>query len=158
MKKKGKRVLFGLLAILILITIAFGSMSCMAARPDNLGVKEGKLALCPSSPNCVSSQSTDKEHSIDPLKYQGESHKAMKKLEQVVSVMPGSEIIENQENYLYAEFTSFLFRFVDDVEFYLDDNKKIIHVRSASRSGQSDFGVNRGRIEAIRKEFAKASD
>lgn len=62
-------------------------------------------------------------------------------------------IVEIEEDYIHAEFVSFIFRFVDDVEFYFDNAKKLIQVRSASRTGYSDLGVNRRRIEEIRKQF-----
>ena len=67
--------------------------------------------------------------------------------------MPRSKIVSEQDNYLHIEFTSRIMRFVDDVEFYFNDTKKIIQVRSASRVGRSDFGVNRKRVEMIRSEF-----
>lgn len=126
------------------------------SRPDNIGLKEGQLAACPKSPNCVVSQGTaDAEHAIAPLNYSGTSTDAMNVLRQVVEAMDGSEIVEQTDNYLYAEFTSQLMGFVDDVEFYLPpDEAGTIHVRSASRLGQSDLGVNRKRVEAIRAAFS----
>lgn len=125
------------------------------SRPDNIGVKEGRLAACPSSPNCVVSQGKeDAEHAIAPLTYTGDAASAMTKLRQVVEGQPRSEIIEQTDSYLYAEFTSRLMGFVDDTEFYLDPNAPgTIHVRAAARLGQSDLGVNRNRIEAIRAAF-----
>lgn len=123
-------------------------------RPTNLGVKAGKLAPCPDSPNCVVSQSdTDAEHAIAPLTYSGEPAEAMAQLVTVINAMPRATIIESNDNYLYAEFASKLMGFVDDVEFYLDSAESVIQVRSASRLGQSDLGVNRQRIEAIRQQF-----
>lgn len=123
-------------------------------RPTNLGVKEGKLSPCPSSPNCVVSQGdADAEHSIAPLAYSGDPAEAMTKLVAVVKAMPRTTIIESTDNYLYAEFASKLMGFVDDVEFYLDPTESVIQVRSASRLGKSDLGVNRQRVEAIRQEL-----
>lgn len=119
-------------------------------RPSNLGIKEGQLAACPNTPNCVSSQSQDSEHYIEPLTYNSSPQEAMAKLKQVIEGMERTEIIEQTDNYLYAEFTSKLMGFVDDVEFYLDEAKKVIHVRSAARLGKSDLGVNRKRVETIR--------
>ncbi|TVP65752.1 MAG: DUF1499 domain-containing protein [Leptolyngbya sp. LCM1.Bin17] len=124
-------------------------------RPSNLGVKDGKLAPCPSSPNCVISQgSPDADHAIAPLQYDGDPSAAMEKLVAVVKAMPRTTIIEQTNDYLYAEFASQLMGYVDDVEFYLDPAASAIQVRSASRLGQSDLGVNRKRIEAIRSEFS----
>lgn len=126
-------------------------------RPTNLGVKAGKLAPCPSSPNCVISQGdADAEHAIAPLTYSGSSAEAMALLVAVVNAMSRTSIVESTDNYLYVEFTSKLMGFVDDVEFYLDPAESVIHVRSASRLGQSDLGVNRQRIEAIRQALASA--
>jgi uncharacterized protein (DUF1499 family) len=117
-------------------------------RPTNLGVKEGKLAPCPDTPNCVSSQSNDSEHAIDPLPYV-----SIADLKKVVESMERTTIIEETENYLYAEFKSKLMGFVDDVEFYKDDANQVVNVRSASRLGKSDLGVNRKRVEAIRQQL-----
>lgn len=118
-------------------------------RPLNLGVKEGKLAACPGSPNCVNSQSSDNQSKIDPL-----PPVAIAELRKVVESMEGTKIIEETGNYLYAEFQTKLMGFVDDVEFYLDRDANVIHVRSASRLGQSDLGVNRKRVEAIRAQLS----
>jgi uncharacterized protein (DUF1499 family) len=117
-------------------------------RPTNLGVKDGKLAACPSSPNCVNSQSQDPKSKIAPLPLV-----AIADLKKVIESMERTTIIEQTDNYLYAEFKSKLMGYVDDVEFYRDSQANVTHVRSASRLGQSDLGVNRKRIEAIRAKL-----
>jgi uncharacterized protein (DUF1499 family) len=117
-------------------------------RPTNLGIKEGKLTPCPGTPNCVNSQSTNPQSKIDPLPFV-----AIADLKKVIEEMERTTIIEVTDNYLYAEFKSKLMGYVDDVEFYRDDAEKVIHVRSASRLGQSDLGVNRQRVEAIRNQL-----
>lgn len=122
-------------------------------RPTNLGVNNGKLAPCPNSPNCVSSQSTDTQHQIAPLTFTTNPQQAITNLKNIIQSLPRTKIITETEDYIYAEFKSALMGFVDDVEFYLDSQANIIHVRSASRLGQSDLGVNRQRIEAIRAKF-----
>lgn len=121
-------------------------------RPDNLGIKDGKLAPCPASPNCVSSQAdaADAEHAIEPLTYATSGAEAMAALKSIVEGMERTNIVTAADDYVYAEFTSSLMGFVDDVEFYLDEAAGIIHVRSASRLGKSDLGVNRKRVEEIR--------
>jgi uncharacterized protein (DUF1499 family) len=101
----------------------------------------------------VSSQSTDSSHQIDPLSYSGSATDTLKRLVQVVQEQPGAKIVATGDRYLYAEFTSALMGFVDDVEFYLDNAAHVVHVRSASRLGESDLGVNRKRIETIRAKF-----
>ncbi|AFZ42682.1 hypothetical protein PCC7418_0452 [Halothece sp. PCC 7418] len=117
-------------------------------RPTDLGVKAGKLTPCPNTPNCVSSQSSDAEHAIEPLPYA-----QITDIKRVVNNMERTTIIEETENYLYAEFKSKLMGFVDDVEFHKDDVNQVIHVRSASRLGKSDLGVNRKRVEEIRQQL-----
>ncbi|MEA5419462.1 DUF1499 domain-containing protein [Spirulina sp. CCNP1310] len=114
-------------------------------RPQNLGVKQGKLAPCPGTPNCVCSQSLAAGSKIEPL-----PAIAIPQLRQIIESMERTRIIKATEDYLYAEFTSKLMGFVDDVEFYGDRTANVTHVRSASRLGKSDLGVNRQRVEAIR--------
>ena len=121
-------------------------------RPDYLGVKDGQLARCKRSPNCVSSQADpgDAGHYIAPIAFKGSALQAITEVRKAVDAMPRTLVVRHEENYLYAEFTSKLMGFVDDVEFTFDEKAGAIHVRSASRLGRRDFGVNRARIEAIR--------
>ncbi|HLP89310.1 MAG TPA: DUF1499 domain-containing protein [Nostocaceae cyanobacterium] len=122
-------------------------------RPNNLGVKNGRLAPCPPSPNCVCSQSLDPLHQIAPFTFTSTPTEAFSRLKSIIQSLSRTKIIEETADYLYVEFKSGLMGFVDDVEFYLDDNNKLIHLRSASRLGYSDLGVNRQRIETIRSRF-----
>jgi len=117
-------------------------------RPTNLGVKNGRLAPCKPSPNCVSSQAdaADREHYIAPLAFRG----SMQELRRAVESMARASVISAERNYLYAEFRTRLMRYVDDVELYYDEKQGLVHVRSASRLGRRDFGVNRNRVEALR--------
>jgi uncharacterized protein (DUF1499 family) len=124
-----------------------------AAAGIELGVHDGKLAACPSTPNCVSSQAFDAAHAIEPIIYDTSLADAKSRLRQTISEMPRTRLIRETGNYLHFEFTTRIMRFVDDVEFYFDDAARRIHVRSASRVGRSDFGVNRKRVEAIRVAF-----
>jgi uncharacterized protein (DUF1499 family) len=142
----GAIALYGLILILVAL---------VSKRPDNLGVENGELAPCPASPNCVSSQSDDEEHGMQPLTYTGSREEAHARLLDVILRMPRTRIVTTRADYVYAEFRTFTFRFVDDVEFYLPADKKVIHFRSASRLGYSDMGVNRRRMEAIRDAFAQ---
>jgi uncharacterized protein (DUF1499 family) len=132
-------------------------------RPNNLGISNGKLASCPNSPNCVSSQSTDAAHKIAPLNFTSTPEEAMPtagfayaNLKNIIQSLPRTKIITESKDYLYAEFKSALLGFVDDVEFYLDRNANVIQVRSASRLGQSDLGVNCQRIETIRAKLSNS--
>lgn len=122
-------------------------------RPANLGVTNGRFAPCKRTPNCVSSQAdpADAEHSIAPIAFRGDAMAAVRK---AVEAMPRTRIISADSHYLYAEFRSRLLRYVDDVEFLFHEN--VIHVRSASRLGRRDFGVNRKRIEEIRTLMSSA--
>lgn len=123
-------------------------------RPDNIGIQtSGQLAPCPSTPNCVNSQSQDATHKIEPLSYSSTPTQAMAELKSAIQSMERTTIITETENYIYAEFKSKLMGFVDDVEFLLAPEAKVIHVRSASRLGESDLGVNRKRIETIRAKL-----
>ncbi|MEX0271636.1 DUF1499 domain-containing protein [Leptolyngbyaceae cyanobacterium UHCC 1019] len=132
------------------IAMAGSLFSFSGSRPTNLGLTDGKLAACPSSPNCVSSQSQDDDHRIEPLRYEGTPTQAIAQLKTTIESLPRTKIIQTTDTYLYAEFTSALMGFVDDVEFYVNPAESVIEVRSASRLGESDLGVNRQRIEAIR--------
>jgi uncharacterized protein (DUF1499 family) len=131
-------------------------LSFPGTRPSTLGVQNGQLAACPNTPNCVSSQApaADKEHTIAPIAYVGDGKTAIAKLKTLIEGSERTKIIQADDHYLYAEFASKLMGFVDDVEFYADDSAKVIHVRSASRLGQSDLGVNRKRVEEMRSKLA----
>jgi uncharacterized protein (DUF1499 family) len=136
-----------------LVYLAIMMVGCSESFSSQTRVTGGRLLICPDSPNCVSSQSSDPRHTIAPLRYNGTAEKARELLIKAVLGMKRSRVVISEELYLHAEFTSAFFRFVDDVEFLLDDVKKLIHVRSASRVGYSDFGVNRKRVEEIRTQF-----
>ena len=123
-------------------------------RPNDLGVRNGRLKPPPSSPNAVHSQVTEGYHAIAPLRYQGPREAAMRALAGIVRGSPRVTIVTQTGEYLYAEYETALLGFVDDVEFWLPPDDGIIHVRSASRLGSSDFGVNRKRIEEIRTRLA----
>jgi uncharacterized protein (DUF1499 family) len=125
------------------------------ARPKNLGATDGRLANCPDSPNCVCSQETRPSHGIAALAYEGEGSAAFSRLADVLKSWPRTKIITQTDNYMHVEFTTRIMRFVDDVEFLLAEDEKVIHVRSASRVGYSDLGTNRKRVEAVRASFAR---
>jgi len=131
----------------------FGLKVFTGKQPTNLGVHDGKLAPCPDTPNCVSSQSQDETHRIEPLTFSTSPDQAFADLKALIQGMDRTRIVSEAKDYLYAEFTSKILGFVDDVEFYLDRDKNVIHTRSASRLGEGDLGVNRKRIEAIRAKL-----
>lgn len=144
-----RKTMWFVLLIPLLVIVSLALLSAMARRPDTLGVRNGRLAPCPDSPNCVSSQTDREESRMEPIPIVGDPADAHSRLRSVVSAMPRARIITADDNYLHAEFTSALFRFVDDVEFFVDRERRVIHFRSASRVGKSDLGANRQRMKAI---------
>ena len=95
----------------------------------------------------------DKIHSIAPINYQGTRDEAKQKILKIIKGMPRTKIVKEAEDYIHVTFTTKIMRYVDDVQFYFDDTNKVIHFRSASRVGYSDLGLNRQRMEEIRKLF-----
>ncbi len=138
---------------LYLLTCTIAIFGCAGKPPSNLGVTNGRLSPCPKSPNCVSSQSPESVHFIEPLYFKGTKEKAKEILIALIQSMNRTKFVTVTEDYIHAEFSSRIFRFVDDVEFLFDEQNKIVHLRSASRIGYSDLGVNRKRIEKIRSKF-----
>lgn len=128
---------------------------CSGTKPE-LGINNDKLMPCPETPNCVSSQTANEEHYIKPIIFTGTQKEARARLLNILESEKRTKVITTRDNYIRAEFTSALFRFVDDVEFYFTENEvgeKVLHIRSASRVGYSDLGTNRKRIEKIRNKF-----
>jgi uncharacterized protein (DUF1499 family) len=145
-----KRNLVGMV-ILMMLT------GCSGAMPD-LGIHNGELMPCPKTPNCVNSQIVGEKHYIQPLRYAGTRLEAQARLLPILESEKRTKILTARESYLRVEFTSSLFRFIDDVEFYFlieQAGETVIHIRSASRIGYSDLGANRKRIERIRNKFYK---
>ena len=128
--------------------------ACSGGSPRvNFALAEGRLEPCPSSPNCVSSLARVESQRVDALRYDGDGTPAQARLLRVLNEMARVSVISADASYVHAEFRSALFGFVDDVEFHFDP-PGAIQVRSASRVGYSDFGVNRSRVTAIRDRFA----
>ena len=124
--------------------------SCSGARPTNLGVKDSRLAACPSMPNCVSSDDADAGHLVPPFQLLRPAADAWHAMSSVVAGLPRAKIIRQTDNYLHAECSSAVFGFVDDLELHLRPEQNLIAVRSAARLGRSDLGVNRKRVEKLR--------
>lgn len=133
------------------------ALGCAGTRPTNLGSLDGRLGTCPVTPNCVTSnpiEAADDAHSIAALKVKGDPLVAWRELVLLLESTPRVEIVSNEWDYMHAEFTSPLMRYVDDVEFMQDRSAGEIAVRSASRVGHSDMGANRRRVEWIRRSLA----
>jgi uncharacterized protein (DUF1499 family) len=124
--------------------------------PPGLGARDGRLASCPASPNCVNSQAGDAAHAIAPFPVNGDPAAAFARLATLVAAQDGAKIVTQRGDYLHAEFRSATLGFVDDVEFLLDPATRTIAVRSASRLGYSDLGVNRKRVDRLRAAFEGA--
>jgi len=154
MRSIKKRMVYLTVTLVVLSpVIALAVLSALATKPKNLGANNDRLAPCPNSPNCVSTQNADSQHTIEAIVFDGSPEDAMRKLKAVLAVIPRMEIITETESYIHAEATSLIFRFRDDVEFVVDRQANLIHFRSASRVGKSDLGANRKRMEEIRKAF-----
>ena len=123
--------------------------SFSGTRPANLGVKDGRLAPCPSTPNCVSSDAAESVHAIAAFQLVALPADSWRALRTALDSLPRTKIITASEDYLHAECSSATFGFVDDLELQLRPSQNSIAVRSAARLGHSDFGVNRKRVENL---------
>ncbi len=148
-----KVAVLGLGGVAMLPVVGLALLSAFSRRPANLGVVDGRLAPCPDSPNCVSTQTDDAGHRMEPISWGGSPREAIEKIKLRIASLPRAKIVTETGNYLHVEFTSSLFRFVDDVEFLIDDKSGQIHYRSASRAGYGDLAVNRQRMEKFAAEF-----
>lgn len=145
----GKRYIVAGLFIFTLLNVA-----CSSAPQDSTGMQNDTFRPCPDSPNCVSSMAKDGSHAVQPFAYSGITMNESRA--SIVNILENTRrcrIITLEERYIHAEFRSLVFRFVDDVEFFFPEDESIVHVKSASRLGYSDFGVNRRRVEEIRSAF-----
>lgn len=155
-------LLLALLLAPVVVLLAGQAGWLKGSLPEDLGVREGKLKPPARTPNSVSSQATlyDWEGAryaqIAPLGFSGNGADALTRIGAIVLKMPGARILQSGPDYLYVQFQTRWLKFIDDVEFAVDPAAPLIHVRSASRIGRKDFGVNRARIEAIRQQFAAA--
>lgn len=123
--------------------------------PDTLGVRDGRLAPCPGTPNCVTSREGAARAGavLSPLPFTGSLEETHRRLVDVVRGLPRTHLVVVEPRYVRAECRSRLFRYVDDVEFQLDEASATVHFRSASRVGRGDLGVNKARMEAIAKAY-----
>ncbi|MEO8719394.1 MAG: DUF1499 domain-containing protein [Burkholderiales bacterium] len=143
-------------AIALHLATAKGDTMFAGKRPDNLGVKDGRLASCGRRLNCVSSQAEpgDELHYVAPIPFRGSAGGAIAAARRAVAAMQRARVVREEANYLHAEFRSKWMGYVDDVEFTFDAKAGELQVRSASRLGRRDFGVNRTRVEALRARLA----
>jgi uncharacterized protein (DUF1499 family) len=154
-------VLYALVALVVAVFVAGQAGFLAGKEPPDLGIKDGKLKPPSRTENSVSSQAgLYPDHpmkayaEIAPFKFTGDGRAAINRIKRIVETTEGARIVRAEPTYLYAQFQTRWLKFVDDVEFFADDDAKLVHVRSASRIGRGDLGVNRTRIEAIRARFA----
>lgn len=146
--------LFSLLILgLLLLVGIFITRFFPPGRPASVGLRSGSLQPCGSKPNCVCSLQPGTSHGIESFPILEGDSNPLEKIASIVAAMPGARIITSDNSYLYAEFKTTIFGFIDDVEFHLDGTARRIEVRSASRLGYSDLGVNRSRVESIRARY-----
>ena len=147
------------IGVLIALGIAvLAILARVAKSPVPLGVRDGKLAPCPSSPNCVSTQQADEAHLLAPIPYETSLDEAREALLRVIRSMERTTVVTVEPTYIHAEFRTTGLRYVDDVEFYLDEEAQVVHFRSASRLPYWDWGVNEERMRVIREEFEKEGE
>ena len=160
---KLEKLLIIVASIVLFVIIAFFILGYMShsgqAYGQASGLLEGRLKPCPDKPNCVSSEFvSDAEHYIEPLVYSADdAEQVLPRLKTIIGDMGGSVQLEKTD-YLAATFTSSVFRFVDDLELRIDTGQRTIHLRSASRVGHGDGGVNRKRVELLKDTFQLQSE
>ncbi len=126
---------------------------CSIKPPDNPDSKRGILSPCPDAPNCVSTQSKKPRHAMRPLPFNGTKDQSRNRITAIIRGLKGSKIIETSDSYIYARFRTRFLRFIDDIEFFLDDTARTAHFRSGSRVGYYDFGLNRRRMIKISRRY-----
>jgi len=147
------------LALAVLLAAQLGAFS--GQPPGNMGPRDGKLRPPSKTPNSVSSQADlwpqhpmRDDARIAPLAVQGSGPATLARLRKIAEALPGAKVIEARDDYLYVQFTTRWMKFVDDAEFWFDPAHNVVQLRSASRVGSKDFGVNRARIETLRQALA----
>lgn len=147
-------ILAGFVGLYILLLIF---IQIVSKRPTNIGVKDGKLAECPDIPNCYSTDTSIEHLKVDFIPLIQDVSYSKRIMKEVIAGMSRTKLIKETNDYLYFEFRSLAWRFIDDVELYFNESTKNIHIRSASRIGTNDYGMNPKRIEEIRDGFEKAT-
>ena len=149
-------MLYLIIVVILLLPAAVMTIRiALATEPRHLGVTSGRLAPCPSSPNCVSTQCHDGLHGMEPIPFSGTPKSAVEAIKATLGKMPRVAIVNEGDFYVHAVARTAVFRFPDDLEFFVDTKSHLIHFRSASRVGHSDLGVNRARMTDFRERFER---
>jgi uncharacterized protein (DUF1499 family) len=146
---------FGAIRLLVLPLLILAGCR---GKPGQLAPPGGPLRPCPSTPNCVSTDATDRVHAMPPLPYPGSAEDAYARARAALLAEPRTRIVTERPGYLHAEARSRFWRFVDDVEVLVDEEARVVRFRSASRLGRKDFGVNRARMERFSERFVALAD
>jgi len=151
------KITFIIIAFLfVAFIVGFFILGFISKSGEPSGLIEGRLAKCPNKPNCVCSEYTeDANHYIEPISIaQDITFDALPILKNIIREL-GGNIQTESDHYLAATFTSAIFGFVDDLEISIDATQKIVHIRSASRVGNGDGGVNKKRTELLKERYNK---
>lgn len=155
----GTRLVVGLLALMVLGYLAYlVAMGVVSRRPRVRGLREGRLRACSRFPNCVCSQPGCGKRRVEPIAFSGSPDAAMDRLAAAIAALPRGRVMKREGSYLHAEVSSRLFGFVDDLEAQVDPAAGVLHLRSGSRVGVNDYGVNRRRVERLRARFGAGDD
>jgi uncharacterized protein (DUF1499 family) len=156
-----KWILYVAIGLLALTLLAAQVGMFKGQMPADLGVRDGRLKAPSNTSNSVSSQADlwaghpmQADARISPLPLKGDGPATIARLRDIVTAMPGAQVVDARADYLYVQFTTRLMKYVDDAEFWFDPAAGVVQVRSASRVGRKDFGVNRARIESIRQALS----
>ena len=149
-----KKMLYGIVVLSISLVLFLAVLSIISRKKPSVGLINGRLRPCPDRPNCVCSEDKDQPSYVKPLAFSGPAKSNWERAEKVIGDMGGKIVLED-DFYLWATFTTRIFRFVDDLELRMDKENGLIHVRSASRVGYSDMGANRRRVEDFRAGFVQ---
>ena len=148
--------------LLVVLVVLAGQLGFLRGQPpSNMGVSEGRLKRPSATPNSAHSQADlwpgDAQQAyarVAPLALQRDGPATIARLKTLLEAMPGVEVVQSRPDYVYATCQTKLLKFVDDFEAWFDPAAGVVQVRSASRIGRKDLGVNRARVEALRAALA----
>ncbi len=153
-KRMVRKMIYGFLGVVLILILLLVVLSVVSRKQPVTGLVDGRLRSCPDTPNCVNSEEEGKPSYVEPLLFKTSPGNSWKIVKDAIQDMGGKIELENA-GYLHATFMTAVFRFVDDVELRMDEKNAVIHVRSASRVGKSDMGLNRKRVDYLRAQFSQ---
>lgn len=150
-----KKMIFWISIPTIGLVLFLVILSIVSRRKPSIGMVKGRLRPCSARPNCVCSEDKDLPSYVKPLAFSGPAYSSWERAKRIISEM-GGKIVREDDCYLWATFSTRIFRFIDDLELRMDAENQVIHIRSSSRVGYSDLGANRRRVEDLRLRFAQS--